>query len=145
VVSDELLFFIRRLQWHEDPLNHTLQLSVRAGLLHWFVGPYVHKLWHNAPARQVKVEMRNVFVQKRYAIVSIVESLELSGLKMHSSNRHPCLFHPSCKGLFLSDIWFLYSAIHCCMQCCCWKPMLKSGSFRSILLAEWSKAYYRFL
>lgn len=45
------------------PRPHITQ-ELDAGLLHWFVGPYVHKLWHNAPSKQVKVEMRNVFVQK---------------------------------------------------------------------------------
>jgi hypothetical protein len=34
-----------------------------AGLLHWFIGPYVHKLWHHAPSQQVKVELRSLFLQ----------------------------------------------------------------------------------
>lgn len=36
-----------------------------AGLLHWFVGPYVHKLWFHAPSERVKVQVLSVFAQPR--------------------------------------------------------------------------------
>jgi hypothetical protein len=34
-----------------------------AGLLHWFVGPYVHKLWFDARRDRVKVQMLSIFAQ----------------------------------------------------------------------------------
>lgn len=39
------------------------RLREPAGLLHWFLGPYVHKLWHDERSGRIKVQMLSIFAQ----------------------------------------------------------------------------------
>eukprot|EP00892_Ulva_mutabilis_P012704 jgi/Ulvmu1/9806/UM056_0046.1 len=50
------------------------------GLLHWFVGPYVHKLWYHAPSEQVKVQMLNIFARPRELVFNIADVRHPEGI-----------------------------------------------------------------
>lgn len=70
------------------------------GLLHWFVGPYVRKLWYNPKTRNVKVTMLTLFCQEEEIVFGIDKIKYPEGLSPLST------FQVDNRVMFLDDSVF---------------------------------------